>query len=91
LWSGFAYTNGNGYSDGCSVGHAHSNAYINGSSLGNAHSNGDGNGCAVYSDTQTSSHAAAASIDREADCKHSNGNSRAKLASSLFADGSHDL
>jgi hypothetical protein len=59
LWSGFTYANGNSYSDGSSV----SNAYINSSSLGNAHSNGDGNGCAVYPDTQTSPHAAAASID----------------------------
>jgi hypothetical protein len=65
LWSGFAYTNGNSYSDGGSVGNAHSNGYINGSRVGNAHSNGDGNWCAVYPDTQTSSHAAAASIDCE--------------------------
>ena len=44
LWSGFAYTDGNGYSnsDGSSVGNAHGNGYINGSSVGNAHSNGDG-------------------------------------------------
>ena len=63
MWIGFAYTNGNGYSDGGSVGNAHSN----GSSLGNAHSDGDGNWCAVYPDTQTSSHPAAASIDCKAD------------------------
>ena len=63
MWSGFAYTDGNGHSHGRSIGHAHSNSYINGSSLGNAHSDGDGNWCAVYPDTQTSSHAAAASID----------------------------
>ena len=62
LWIGFAYTNGNRYSDGSSVGHAHSNGYINRSSVGYAHSNGDGNWCAVYPDTQTSSHRAAASI-----------------------------
>jgi hypothetical protein len=61
LWIGFAYANGNSYSNGSSVGNAHSN--INGSSVGNAHSNGDGDWCAVYPDTQTSSHAAAASID----------------------------
>jgi hypothetical protein len=54
-------------------------------------SNGDGNWCAVYPDTQTSSYPAAASIDCEADFKHSGGNSRAKLASSPLADGSHDL
>ena len=86
MWSGFAYTNGDSYSDGSSVGHAHGNSYINGSSLGNAHSNGysysngssvgnahgngDGNWCAVYPDAQTSSHGAAASIDCEADFKH---------------------
>jgi hypothetical protein len=91
LWCGFAYTNGNGYSDGSSVGNAHSNSYSNGSSVGNAHSNGDGNWCAVYPDAQTSSHPAAASIDCEADFKHSDGNSRANLASSSLADGSHDL
>ena len=46
LWSGFAYTDGNGYSnsDGSSVGNAHGNGYINGSSVGNADSNGDGDG-----------------------------------------------
>ena len=92
LWSGFAYTDGNGYSnsDGSSVGNAHGNGYINGSSVGNAYSNGDGNWSAVYPDAQTSSHRAAASIDCEADFKDSNGNSRANLASSLLADGSHD-
>jgi len=91
VWSGFAYTNGYTYSNGSSVSYAHSNGYINGSSVGNAHGDGDGDWCAVYPDTQTSSHRAAASIDCEADFKHSNGNSRAKLASSPFADGSHDL
>ena len=91
MWSGFAYTNGNSYSDGGSVGNAHSNGYINGSRVGNAHSNGDGNWCAVYPDTETSSHPSAASIDFEADFKHSGGNSRANLASSSLADGSRDL
>ena len=83
MWNGFTDANGN----------SHSYSYINGSSVGNAHSNGDGDGdwCAVYPDTQTSSHRAAASIDCEADFKHSNGNSRAKLASSPLGDGSHDL
>ena len=84
MWSGFANTNGNGYGNCCSIGNAHS--YFNGSSVGNAHSNGDGDWCAVYPDTQTSSDGAAASIDCEADFKHSDGNSRGKLASSLFAD-----
>jgi hypothetical protein len=69
LWIGFAYTDGNGYGNGSSVGNAHSNGYINGSSVGYAHGNGnaDGNWCAVYPDTQTSSHRAAPSIDCEAD------------------------
>ena len=89
MWSGFAYADSNGYGHGCSVGNAH----IDGSSVGNAHSNGDcnGNWWTIYPDAQTSSHLAAASIERKADFKHSNGNSRAKLASSLLADGSHDL
>jgi hypothetical protein len=43
LWIGFAYTNGNGDSNGGSVGNAHSNCDSNGGSVGNAHSNGDGN------------------------------------------------
>jgi hypothetical protein len=96
---GFAYTNR--YGNCCSIGHADSNGYsngssvghadINGSSVGYAYSDGDGDWCAVYPDTQTSSHRAAASIDYEADFKHSNGNSRGKLASSPLADGSHDL
>ena len=64
---GFAYANGNGYGHGWGVGNAH----INGSSVGNAYSNGDGNWSAVYADAQTSSHLAAASIDCEADFKHS--------------------
>ena len=63
MWSGFAYTDGNGDGHGWSVGNAHSNGYIDGSSVGHAHGNGDGNWCAVYPDTQTSPHAAAASID----------------------------
>jgi hypothetical protein len=67
LWSGFAYTNGNSYSDGGSVGNAHSNGSSVGNAHSNAHSNGDGNWCAVYPDTQTSSHPAAASVDLKAD------------------------
>ena len=63
MWIGFAYTNGNGHRDGNGVGHAHSNGDINGSSVGNAHSDGDGNWCAVHPDTQTPSHATAASVD----------------------------
>ena len=93
LWSGFAYTDGNGYSnsDGSSVGNAHGNGYINGSSVGYAYRNGDGHWCAVYSDAQTSSHRAAASIDCGTDFKDSGGNSRANLASSPLSDGPYDL
>ena len=60
MWIGFAYTNGNSYSDGSSLGYAHS--YINRSGVGYAYSDGDGNWCAVYPDTQASPNTAAASI-----------------------------
>ena len=63
MWIGFAHTDGNGYSNGSSVGYAHSNGYGNDNSVGNAHSYGDGDWRAVYPDAQTSSHRAATSID----------------------------
>ncbi len=88
LWNGFAYANGNGYrngnGDGCSISNCYRNCYSDTNAYCIANTED-------YAYTTASSHRAAASIDCEADFKDSNGNSRAKLASSPLADRPHDL
>ena len=88
LCNRFAYANGNGYrngnGDGCSISNCYRNCYSDTNAYCIANTEN-------YAYTTASSHRAAASIDCEADFKDSNGNSRAKLASSPLADRPHDL